>query len=90
MKIIKARGFINSYKRLHKNQLLDVDNAIRAVADDPSIGDKKMGDLSWLSVYKFKMVNQLTLLAYTYNGDDIILTLVSVGTHENFYRNLKR
>jgi hypothetical protein len=42
-----------------------------------------------VQVYKFSMVNQLTLLAYIYGETTDTLTLVSVGPHENFYRDLK-
>jgi hypothetical protein len=36
------------------------------------------------------MAKQLTLLGYSYEEEDILtLTLVDVGSHENFYRDLK-
>jgi mRNA-degrading endonuclease YafQ of YafQ-DinJ toxin-antitoxin module len=35
------------------------------------------------------MVNQLALLAYTYEDNRLILTLLALGSHENFYRDLK-
>jgi mRNA-degrading endonuclease YafQ of YafQ-DinJ toxin-antitoxin module len=31
----------------------------------------------------------LTLLAYTYEEEVVTLTLLALGSHENFYRNLK-
>lgn len=37
-----------------------------------------------MQVYKFKMVNQLTLLAYQYEDEQLILTLLMLGSHENF------
>ena len=51
---------------------------------------EKAGDLSGVSVYKFKMVKQLTLLAYKYEDQAITLTLLALGAHENFYRDLKK
>jgi len=51
---------------------------------------KKIGDLAGVQVYKFKMVGQLMLLAYTFEHDTITLTLLALGSHENFYRDLKR
>ncbi len=48
-----------------------------------------MGDLSGVLVYKFKMVKQLTLLAYTCHDQTITLTFLAFGTHENFYRDPK-
>jgi len=51
---------------------------------------QKRGDLDFLQVYKFRMNNQLTLLAYSYEEEIITLTLLDVGSHENFYRDIKR
>ncbi len=51
---------------------------------------QKRGDLDFLQVYKFRMNNQLTLLAYSYEEQIITLTLLDVGSHENFYRDIKR
>jgi hypothetical protein len=55
----------------------------------PDIGEMKKGDLNGIQVYKFKMVKQLTLLAYEYDSGVLTLTLLALGTHENFYRDLK-
>ena len=42
-------------------------------------------------VYKFKMDKQLVLLAYSVSDDEIMtLYLLKLGSHENFYRDLKR
>jgi hypothetical protein len=35
------------------------------------------------------MNNQLTLLAYSYEEQIITLTLLALGGHENFYRDIK-
>ncbi|MFA4846534.1 MAG: type II toxin-antitoxin system RelE/ParE family toxin, partial [Patescibacteria group bacterium] len=75
---------------LHKNQKIDLDAAVVEVMTAPFIGTRKSGDLSGLSVHKFKMVNQLTLLAYDYDEESDTLTLLALGSHENFSRDLKR
>ena len=75
-------------KRLHPNQKQDVDGAVRAVFADPALGEQKLGDLAWVRVYKFRMVGQLTLLAYEMKDAETII-LHAVGSHENFYRDLK-
>jgi mRNA-degrading endonuclease RelE of RelBE toxin-antitoxin system len=67
-----------------------LDEAVKQVADNPLIGVQKRGDLSFLRVYKFKMQQQQALLAYVYDDEKIIVTLLAVGSHENFYRDLKR
>jgi len=79
------------YKKLHANQLADIDAAVQIIASNPSIGTQKTGDLKWLYVYKLKMLGQLILLGYsiTSNGD-IILELIDFGSHENFCRDLKK
>ncbi len=53
------------------------------------MGQQKKGDLSYLCVYKFKMVKQLTLLGYSYEKDTLTLELIALGPHENFYRDVK-
>jgi hypothetical protein len=35
------------------------------------------------------MTKQLTLLAYSYEDDSATLTLLALGAHENFYRDVK-
>ena len=88
--IVQTTMFSKAVKKLHKNQKKDLDEAVKAIVADPNIGDAKIGNLSGISVYKFKMVKQLTLLAYQYEDQTITLTLLALGTHENFYRDLKR
>ena len=56
---------------------------------DPMIGDSKAGDLDGVRVHKFEMANQLNLLAYSYEDEILTLTLLAIGSHENFYRDLK-
>jgi len=91
MIIIQTNRFKKSYKRLHKNQLTDVNKAIEAVIADVNIGERKKGDLSSLRVHKFKTCGQLTLLGYMVNtNSEIVLTFIDIGSHENFYRDLKK
>lgn len=90
MKIVQTNQFKKEIKKLHPNQKKDVDEAVRAIMKNPDLGQSKVGDLAGILVYKFKMINQLTLLAYTYQNQTITLTLLALGTHENFYRNLEK
>lgn len=90
MNIVQTTAFSKAVKKLHKNQKKDLDEAVKAIVQNPDIGDPKVGDLSGVSVYKFKMVKQLTLLAYQYEDETITLSLLALGTHENFYRDLKK
>ena len=90
MKIAQRPAFKKSTKKLHKNQRRDLEAAVIEIAKNPEIGQLKKGDLSSLRVHKFKMVGQLMLLAYTWENDVLTLTLIGLGSHENFYRDLKR
>lgn len=87
--IVQSSSFKKEIKKLHNNQKVDLDNAVRAIAEDPNLGVQKIGDLATVRVYKFKMVKQLTLLAYQIDDGELILTLLMLGTHENFYRDVK-
>lgn len=89
MVILQTPSFARAVKRLKPNQKADLDTAIRIVATAPDSGEPKKGDLEGVRVYKFRMNRQLTLLAYSYRADIVTLTLLALGSHENFYRDLK-
>ncbi|PKY11867.1 addiction module toxin RelE [Acidithiobacillus marinus] len=86
----QTRRFARAYKKLHDNVVVDVDAAIEVVAADPSIGERKKGDLAELLVYKFRSQNQWYLLGYTVDDSVRLVYLEAIGAHENFYRDLKR
>ena len=87
-KVLQTRTFANSKKKLHKNQIKELDNAIRKILENPEAGEQKKGDLQGVYVYKCKITKQLFLIAYQF--DEATLTLLMVGLHENFYRELKK
>lgn len=89
MRLLATPRFTKSVKRLRPNQKADLDAALEAVAASPEAGERKQGDLGWLRVHKFRMVGQLTLLAYEIADEDT-LVLHGVAGHENFYRDLKK
>ncbi|MFA7670333.1 MAG: type II toxin-antitoxin system RelE/ParE family toxin [Burkholderiaceae bacterium] len=86
----QTRRFARAYKKLHGNVAADVDAAIEVVAAEPTVGERKKGDLADLLVYKFRSQNQLYLLGYTVDDNIRLVYLEVVGPHENFYRDLKR
>ena len=89
IEVSQINRFKKAYKKLHANQLAEVNKAIRAVIAKPDIGEQKKGNLAWLRVHKFKVLGQLTLLGYSLQKTGkIVLTLVDIGSHENFYRKL--
>jgi mRNA-degrading endonuclease RelE of RelBE toxin-antitoxin system len=89
VEVFQTNRFKKAYKKLHPNQLAEVNTAIETIINNPEIGEQKKGNLSWLRVYKFTVLGQLTLLGYSVEtAGRIVLTLVDIGSHENFYRDL--
>ena len=67
-----------------------MDAAVKDVARKPTLGERKKGDLSDLRVHKFRSQCQLYLLGYTVDDGVMLIYLEAIGSHENFYRDLKR
>ena len=88
VQVLQSAVFKRAYKRLHPSQKADVDDAVASIVLDPTIGQAKKGDLAGVFVHKFKSGAQLMLLAYEY--DPATRMLLLLGSHENFYRDLKR
>ena len=88
VQVLQSAVFKRAYKRLHPNQKADVDDAVADIVRDPTLGEAKKGDLAGVFVHKFKASGQLTLRAYEYDPGTRLLLLL--GSHENFYRELKR
>ena len=88
VEVTQASAFARTYKKLHLLQKKDVDTAVEVIVSNPLVGDAKRGDLFGVYVYKFKSQTQLLLLAYAF--DPQARHLLLLGTHENFYRDLKR
>ena len=85
--ITQMPAFKKAYKKLHANEKISVNNAIKAIVDNPAIGEEKKGDLAATFVYKFPINNQQFLLAYEWSP--VERCLLMLGVHENFYRDLK-
>ena len=90
MHIVQFSSFKKTVKRLYANAKQDLDKAVKELMMNPLAGELKKGDLNGVRVYKFRMINQLTLLAYMFDEADESLTLLALGSHENFYRDLKK
>lgn len=87
MSILQTSFFGKQKKKLYSNQIQCLDQALKEILENPKIGEQKKGDLNMIRVYKFKILKQECLLAYQIDGEHIILH--SIGSHENFYRDLK-
>jgi mRNA-degrading endonuclease YafQ of YafQ-DinJ toxin-antitoxin module len=88
MNIVQKGEFKRAYRRLHGNQLNAVNTAIEKIITNPLEGEVKKGDLVGIRVYKFQVLDQLFLMAYEHDREN--LTLRALGPHENFYRDLKK
>ena len=88
IEILQTPVFAKKKKRLKKNQIKDLDEAVQEIVKHPEIGERKTGDLADIWVYKFRMVKQEYLLAYQWDSEKRIL--IALGVHENFYRDLKK
>ncbi len=86
MKVVQTPTFIKESKKLHNNQKKDLDAAVKAIVANPLVGDMKKGDLNGVQVYKFKMVQQLTLLAYEWRKDELLLILLALGKVHPFVK----
>ena len=88
MRILVTPTFERAVKKLHKQQKASLDESVRTIVGQPEAGETKVGDLAGVKAYKFRMGNQLCLLAYRVL-DGNTLKLLMVGPQENFYRDLK-
>ena len=89
MRLLVTPTFERTVKKLRRQQKAALEEAVHAITATPDIGEAKVGDLIGVQIYKFKMINQLCLLAYRVQ-DPQTIKLLMVGPHENFYRDLQR
>lgn len=82
--------FNKTKKKLPKLLRQEIDTAVDYICRNPSLGEPKTGDLSGVFVYKFYLLKEEYLLAYIVDNEEKTVTLLAVGGHENFYRDLKR
>jgi mRNA-degrading endonuclease RelE of RelBE toxin-antitoxin system len=87
MKILQSRSFERKVKKFAKKEKDALDKQVKKIAENPSIGTEKKGDLRRVFVHKFKIKTIQYLLAYRFVGDN--LELIMIGPHENYYRDLK-
>lgn len=87
MKIYQSLSFARKIKKLTPKEKVELDNEIRKIIQNPSIGQEKKGDLKGIFVHKFKIKTTQFLLAYRLVSDD--LELIMIGVHENYYKDLK-
>lgn len=87
MDVFYKPAFRNFVKKQTRPFQLVIEDEIDRIKNNPSTGEIKKGDLAGFRVHKFKFLHQQYLLAYEIQGNDIVVYVI--GTHENFYRDLK-
>lgn len=87
-------------KKARKPLQLAIEDEVDMVCENPALGESKKGDLAGILVHKFKFNRQEYLIAYrppagnqigsTELLEFLVIDFYKVGTHENFYDELKR
>jgi len=85
-----VRNFHNVKKKLPPSLREEIDRQVDQLSEDPSIGTQKTGDLKRVWMHRFSFLGQQYLLAYHFDESTMLLTLLAIGGHENFYRDLKK
>lgn len=90
MKVVQTGTFSRTIKKLHRKDKTVVDQAIRKITSNTRIGAIKKGALAGVRVHKFKVADKQYLLAYRHEKKSDTITLLALGSHENFYRDLSK
>jgi hypothetical protein len=88
MEISYKPPFRKFVKKQARPLQLVIEDAVEEIAGHPEKGELKKGDLAGFRVYKFTFHKQMFLIAYRFQTDTLCFYMI--GTHENFYLNLKR
>jgi len=88
MKIYQSKSFEKKAKKNNQKEKHELDNEIKQIIQNPSLGSEKKGDLRGIFVHKFNLQSQLYLLSYRFVNEEN-LELIMIGPHENYYRDLK-
>lgn len=81
IQVLQTPLFARNKKKLRKNQIIELDKAVKEIITNPNIGEQKKGDLIDIWVYKFRAGKHLYLLAYKWDKESRIL--IALDTHEN-------
>jgi len=87
MNVVQSRSFARKVKKFNYKEKRALDDAVKAIITNPFMGTEKKGDLKGVFVHKFKLITTEYLLSYRIVGEN--LELITLGSHENYYRDLK-
>jgi len=82
--------FNKTKKKLPTTLRAEVDRQVALICENPLAGEQKRSDLRGVFVHTFRLAGQLYLIAYLVDEPAETVTLLALGGHENFYRDLKR
>jgi mRNA-degrading endonuclease YafQ of YafQ-DinJ toxin-antitoxin module len=88
IKVIASNQFLKLKKQATPKLQLEIDRQVKAITENPAIGELKKGDLKGIRVLKFKVNQQNYLLSYEMKENT--LNLYILGSHENYYAKLKK
>ena len=90
-KLQYAPASVKYLKKLRNKELKSrLKAAIYEIAENPYIGEAKIGDLEGIFGYDVYYDNTNYEIAYTIRNREVIVTIIMVGTREIFYSELKR
>lgn len=81
------------FKKIKDKKLKKIfESTIRLIADDPTLGEAKIGDLAGIYCYDVYYSRINYEIAYTIEVNEYsdIVVIVMAGTRENFYNQLKK
>jgi hypothetical protein len=87
MKIIQSRSFERKVGKFVQREKRALDRQIRKIANNPSVGSEKKGDLRGIYVHECKLQSSHYLLAYRFVAG--APELIMIGPQEKYYRDLK-
>jgi len=95
MKISYKRPFTQFVKKANKPLQLAIEDRVLEICTNPYLGESKAGDLKGIFVFKFRFNQQEFLIAYRLESylraiEVISIHFYQIGSHENFYAELKR
>lgn len=88
MEIFYKPPFRKFVKKQTRSFQLVIEDEVEEITISPDMGESKKGDLTGFRVHKFSYGKQKFLIAYCFKEAAIVFFMI--GTHENFYRELKR
>ena len=90
-KLVYSPTAVKYIKKIRNKSLkAELKKALDDISNDPYIGEAKMGDLQGIFGYDVYYDSVNYEIAYTVKEREILVTIIMVGTRENFYNELKR